>query len=193
MTNAPMATKPQKRAELGDWIFTLALLGVMIAAYVMTFNWPASTAFFPELLSIAGILFLLMKLASLAWTTFGGRAALGGASASKAAHSNGEVALAAEGDEDQGNEDEFHKVFARADRRTWAEVMGWVVMFFGGMYLVGLLVILPVFIIAYLRVVAKAPWRVCIIYVIGTAGVMYAVFELFLHLPLPEGILFSGE
>ena len=50
------------------------------------------------------------------------------------------------------------------------------------------LVILPIFTVLYLRIVAKSSWLTCLLYVLGTSGVMYAMFVMFLHLPLPQGI-----
>lgn len=180
-------TSSRKSIDYGDWGITLVLLGVMIGAYVLTWKWPAGTAFFPELLSLAGICFLAVKICSLVWTAFGGGRAAETPAVQKA-HSNGEVSLVAEGDEDQGNESEFHDVFTQSDGRTWLGAIGWIALFFVGMYLFGLLVILPIFTLIYLRLVAKASWFVCVLYVLGTAGLIYVVFEMFLHLPLPQGI-----
>jgi len=178
----------RKTIDYGDWIITLALLGLMAMAYAMTRKWPSATAFFPELLSLAAIVFLLLKLGVLAWKAFG-RTPAGGGAAQRKVHSNGDVALVTDVDEDQGNEDEFHKIFSQAGGRSWAGVIGWMILFFGGMYLFGLLAVLPVFTLLYLRLVAKASWLVCILYVLGTAGLIYLVFEMFLHLPLPQGII----
>ena len=177
----------------GDLIIALLLLALMIGAYAMTWSWPANTAFFPELLSLAGMVFLIAYLVSLVWAR---RAATSAQppTADKPAHSNGEIALVAEGDEDQGNESEFHDVFTQSGWRLWASAVGWMALFFGGLHVFGLLITLPVFTLLYLRLVAKASWLVCILYVLGTAGLIYAVFELFLHLPLPQGIInFGGE
>ncbi len=43
-----------------------------------------------------------------------------------------EITLVTDVDEDQGNEDEFHKIFAHADGRMWADSIGWLVLFFVG-------------------------------------------------------------
>jgi hypothetical protein len=194
MTNAPSTSNTRKRINYGDWIISLVLLGVMVAAYLMSSKWPSNAAFFPELLSLAAILFLLVQLAILAWAAIRGRSSARLAAATpKAAHSNGEVALVAEGDDDLGNENEFHNIFSSADSRMWGEAIGWMVLFFGGMYLFGLLVTLPVFTMLYLRA-NKVSWLVSVLYVLFTAGVIYAIFSLFLHLPLPSGIFpLTGE
>ena len=184
-----MSTKIQagvvEPVALGDWVITLALTGVMAGAYAMTLKWPSGTAFFPELLSLAGLFFCLLNLAALALQARVARVAV--VPAMPEPSSSGEIALV-EGDEDQGNEDEFHKVFNRADGRMWAASISWLALFFAGMYLFGLLVTLPIFTVLYLRVVAKSSWLTCLLYVLGTAGLIYALFVFFLHLPLPTGI-----
>lgn len=177
----------RRSINYGDWGITLVLLGVMAGAYALTLKWPAGTAFFPELLSLAGMFFLAVNLFSLIWLAIG-RGGKVQAPEVQQSHSNGEITLVAEGDEDQGNEAEFHDVFSDSAGRAWLGVIGWMVMFFVGMYLFGLLVILPIFTLVYLRLVAKASWFVCFVYVLGTAGLIYVVFEMFLHLPLPQGI-----
>jgi hypothetical protein len=189
MTNTSMTSKARKRVNYGDWVISLVLLGVMIAAYLMSAKWPSNAAFFPELLSLAAILFLVLHLGILAWAAVSGRrdAAEAAGAVPKAAHSNGEVALVAEGDDDLGNENEFHNIFSDATKSMWTEAIGWMVLFFGGMYLFGLLVTLPIFTLAYLRV-HKISWMVSVLYVLFTTGLIYAIFSLFLHLPLPAGI-----
>ncbi|MFK8252304.1 tripartite tricarboxylate transporter TctB family protein [Ancylobacter terrae] len=170
----------------GDWVITLAFLAMMGGAYGLSLNWPPHTAFFPQLLAITGMVMCLVQLGLLVW-----QARTRPPAPEKERYAaNGEVALV-EGDEEQGNEDEFHKVFTHADGRSWAACLGWVGLFFAAMHLIGILATLPVFTVLYLRVVAKASWRTCLLYVLGTAGVMYLLFVMFLHLPLPQGILFG--
>jgi len=179
------------KVAYGDWIITIGLIAIMAGAYALTLKWPAGAAFFPRLLSATGLFLCLIKLASLLWQAVS--PAIPERPAARAVHGNGEVALV-EGDEDQGNEDEFHKIFTHADARIWASVIGWLALFFVGLYTVGLLVTLPVFTVLYLRVVARASWLVCLLYVLGTAGLIYLLFDLFLHLPLPQGIFpITGE
>jgi hypothetical protein len=179
-----------RQVDHGDLVITLVLLGVMIAAYVGTWSLPRTAAFFPVLLSLTGIGFSLVKLLFLAWAAFGGRAQPAKAvSGHTETFSDGDVSLSAAGDEEQGNEAEFHETFAQMDGRTSAAVIGWMVLFFGGMYIAGFLAIFPVFTVLYLRRAAKASWRVTIVYAGLVTGVIYLVFDRFLHLSLPPGIL----
>ena len=198
MTSSRVHSASRKTVDYGDWVITLVLLVAMVSAYVLTLGWPSGTAFFPRLLSATSIIFILLKLASLVWNLFAAPPAAvaspappvvaPGLAADGAAKAEGEITLVTDVDEDQGNEDEFHKIFARADGRMWADSIGWIVLFFVGLYLFGLLVTLPIFTVLYLRFVAKSSWLVCFLYVLGTAGVIFLLFDLVLHLPLPPGI-----
>lgn len=183
--NAKSLAGPTRTVAFGDWIITFSLTAIMVGAYALSLKWPANAAFFPRLLSAVGLVLCLLNLGVLVWRAFSPQAPTG--PEVRPSHGNDGVRLV-EGDEDQGNEDEFHKIFARADARMWGSVISWIVFFFVGLYTAGLLITLPVFTVLYLRFVAKASWLVCLLYVLGTAGLIYVLFDLVLHLPLPEGI-----
>ena len=136
---------------------------------------------------------ILFKISSMLWDVFSAAPAPAISAAQNVAApagktEGGEITLVTDVDESRAMEDEFHKIFSHADGRMWAEAVGWLVLFFAGMYLFGLLVTLPVFTVLYLRFVAKASWLVCLLYVLATAGLIYLLFVLVLHLPLPQGI-----
>jgi hypothetical protein len=174
----------------GEWVITVGLLALMIGALSMTSDWPASTAFFPRLLSVFSLLLIAVKLASMLWIAFSSRTSVDPQPAiAPAASGTGEVTLVTDVDEDQGNEDEFYNIFSNASSSTWLKTIGWLAAFFVGLYVFGLLIVLPVFTVAYLRIVAKSSWLLCLLYVLGTAGVIYLLFDVLLHLPLPVGII----
>lgn len=191
---------PSRRSiDYAEWAITLVLLGVMAGAFLLTLQWPSHTAFFPQIVSGASLVFIAFKLLlmlrrPLAASPPAPMPAPPSKTLATAADAkeDKQITLLAEGDEDQGDEDELHNVFASANRATWLAVIGWLCLFFAGMYLVGLLVILPIFTVLYLRIVARSSWRICLLYVLGTAGVIYLLFDRFLHLPLPQGIVFGG-
>jgi len=187
------AQNPSRKAiDYPDWIITLVLLGVMVTAFALTAKWPSHTAFFPRLLSGASIVLILFKLSAMLWTALAQRNPVAEITAAprQAGEAKG-IELVADVEEDQGDEEGFHNIFANADKRTWLTSIGWLALFFVGMYLVGMLITLPIFTVLYLRFVAKSSWTTCLLYVLGTAGVMYLLFDLLLHLPLPQGIFFE--
>lgn len=188
---------PDRSEYFGDWVITLCLLVIMGGAFYLAQGWPRNTAFFPDLLSIAGVALAVYKIAILvieAPVVLGShrRAAEAAALAASgpAVDGEGEFFLAG-GDEEDGSDVELHSIFAKAGGKVWAGAVGWLALFFIGMYLFGMLIILPVFTVAYLRIVSKVSWLNCILYVLGTAGVIYLLFVWFLHLPIPEGLLIT--
>lgn len=199
MTDRTVDTELRARRldYLGDWAISLVLLAVMAGAFVIAQDWPANTAFFPELLSGVGAVLLLYKIGLLAFGERPSRRLAEAALAaerkpSAAAEGDKAIAIGGSDDDEEGDVDELHAIFTSAGLRTWAAVLGWLALFLVGMHLFGLILTLPVFTVIYLRVVAKSSWLLCLLYVLGTAGVIYLLFVWFLHLPLPEGILIDG-
>lgn len=192
-------TTVRSRHEFGDWLITLILLGVMVGAYVLAQDWPSHAAFFPQLVSGAGAVLSIVKVGSMIWSDFIASPKLVVVSKATPAPRQSEdvekyIEIAGTDDDDQGDEDELHSVFSTSGGKLWASAIGWMMLFFAGLYAFGLLVILPVFTVLYLRFVAKVSWLVCLLYVLGTAGVIYVLFVLVLRLPLPEGVfpIFAG-
>jgi hypothetical protein len=197
MTAEP-TTKPAKaETETGDWIITFAVLVVMTLAFLATRDWPANAAFFPRLLSGLAIGLSVLRVVILVRAAIAVRSADGRVQAPSDDQtrdrviSDDEKSIAIEGpdSDEEGDELELHDIFAMANLRTWAGVVGWLLLFFIGRYLVGFLAILVIFTVAYLRVVEHAKYWQCALYVLGTAGVIYLLFVALLHLPLPLGLL----
>ena len=197
MTADP-TTKPAKPAtEAGDWVITCALLVVMAMAFAATRDWPPNAAFFPRLLSGLGIGLLVLRIVILLRAFIAGRRVDRRVQATPRIQTgdsmpgDGEKSIVIEGpdSDEEGDEHELHSIFAKADLRTWAGAIGWFVFFFVGLYLFGFLAILVIFTVAYLRVVEHTKYWHCALYVLGTAGIIYLLFVVLLHLPLPLGLL----
>lgn len=179
---------------LSEWIVTVALLFVMGAAYGVAQSWPARSALFPELLTGLALLLLVLKLGQLVYQAVAARRAAMPViplSQMQSTHEADPGVVIKGDDEDEADEEELHEIFSSAGSRGWAAVIGWVALLFGGVYLLGLFIILPVFTILYLRVVAKAPIVAAIVYAVFAGGGIYLLFVEFLHLPVPEGVLFG--
>lgn len=185
--HTPPASGASNAIAYGDVAMTLIILAVMVASYVAAASFPQNSAFFPKLLSLAGSIFCLVKLALDAWAALSARAHLLTAQPVPAAIPSNED-LPDDGDEESGNEAEYHRMFSQMDRKTSAVVLAWLVLFFGGVYLFGFIVTFPIFTIFYLRLSAKASWLTCVIYIAAVMLIMLAGFRYFLHLPLPSGI-----
>ncbi|MDQ2633476.1 MAG: tripartite tricarboxylate transporter TctB family protein [Pseudomonadota bacterium] len=180
--------------RVAEWTITVFLLAMMAGAYVLTLRWPENAALFPRMVSAAGLILIVVRIVFLLRQGFAPPAAPAPVAAKSkviAVPEDGEKSIEISGpdSDEQGDESELHDVFASAGGRRWLSVIGWIAAFFIGLHLFGLLVALPVFTVFYLRVVAKASWLTCFLYVLGTAGLIYLLFVAVLHLPLPEGII----
>lgn len=68
---------------------------------------------------------------------------------------------------------------------------GWIVAMLVTSSLVGLMLSMPLFIIAYMRLEAREPWRVVLPYAVITTAFVYVVFEHFLTIYWPASLLGS--
>lgn len=182
---------PQTRINVAEWVITIVVLAVLLASYLGAQDWPRGTAFFPVLLSGTGIVLVIVKLAAMAL----GR----DASAYIRVKQEGEIESSCNpatmqnmaGDEDLANEGDIQSDFAAASPAEVLQVVGWLSAFFIALYALGLLIVLPVFTALYLRFVARMSVFGIFFYVMSTSGLIYALFVVLLHLPLPEGALLN--
>jgi hypothetical protein len=204
----PVESSARRVSLTGDWVITIVLLVVMVAAFIASMDWPRDAAFFPRLLSGTGAVLSVLHLVVLARAARvrrDGEAAAdapvsppadlpAGPDAENAIDGDADrqILIADSDSDEEGDEDELSGVFSTATRKQWLGLVGWFTLFFGGLYLIGFLAILVVFTIAYLVVVQKSKWWHIALYVLCTAGAMYLLFVVFLHLPLPEGVLTAG-
>lgn len=167
--------------RVGDAVFTLFLLAVFVFAYVQAQEWPFRARLFPELLSVAGIGFTVLKLVGMgvqAWRhhVWKARQALAGESG---------------GDVEEVEEEPDHSLeyaFGTASRRAWAAALAWAASFFVLLWLSGVFVAVPVFALLYLRIAGKASWLAAALYAGIAAGVLWLVFRYLLSVPMPVGI-----
>lgn len=168
-----------RRLPAADTVATVSLLVIFGGAYIQAVHWPLRTGLFPRLVVGAAFLLAVFQLVSLL------REAMRSAEVTEAII-EGAKAPAKEADEDVSQEMEY--VFAHAGRRAWIEALGWVAAFFVGLYVLGLYITAPLFAASYLWFVAKASWRVSLIYAAVTAVVLYGAFDWLLDQPVPTGL-----
>ncbi|MBI2988044.1 MAG: tripartite tricarboxylate transporter permease [Deltaproteobacteria bacterium] len=75
-----------------------------------------------------------------------------------------------------------------AYRRTLA-IIGWIMGFFGAIWLLGFLLAVPATMILYLKL-AKEKWPITLTMALITWALFYGLFDYALHVPFPEGQLF---
>lgn len=183
--SAPAPPTPAK-LRVGDVVFAGLLLVLFVGGYLLAQAWPFRAALFPQLLSAAGIVFAVLKLAGFAVQARRRAAARTAVAEASPERTVGDVELVTEDDEDDRS---LEYVFATAGRRAWGAALGWVAGFFLALWLFGVLIAVPVFALLYLRFAGKASWSSAAIYAAVVGGVLYVAFGRLLSVPMPNGIL----
>lgn len=65
----------------------------------------------------------------------------------------------------------------------------WLVGFFVAVFTLGMLVTVPLFAIAYLRLEARFPLPVALLYALVATVFVWGIFGALLHIPLPKGVI----
>ncbi|MDQ3326821.1 MAG: tripartite tricarboxylate transporter TctB family protein, partial [Actinomycetota bacterium] len=63
-----------------------------------------------------------------------------------------------------------------------------VALFFVGLFVFGLYVVVPLFCLAYLRLVARSSWLVAAVYAAVALVALYVPLTYLLRVPVPEGL-----
>jgi TctA family transporter len=172
------APAPLIRADLP---ITIGFLLVAGSVLYQAWPWPFRTAIFP--LAIGGVLAFcaLSKLVADARS----RAVRPVAAAPAAAP----VPASAEQADESDNADP-PDVFATASRQEWLTAIAWMAAFFLLLWLVGALVAVPLFAVAYLIAAARSKFVLAGVYAFASWLFIYALFDRALRIPLPAGVLF---
>jgi hypothetical protein len=68
--------------------------------------------------------------------------------------------------------------------------IAWILGFFAAILLLGFLVAVPLFLLAYLKLQAKEGWLFSLVFTAIISGAFYGLFDYLLHLPFAAGWLF---
>lgn len=145
-------------------LFSLLLAAAAAGALVLTQPWGMKTALYPRTIAVP---LLVLALVEFVFSLRARPAARGQAM---------DFALS-EGVEPQV-----------ALRRTLG-ISAWILGFFAAIVLLGFPIAVPLFVFAYLRGAARAPWAQTVVLVAVAWGVFTGLFVRLLHLPFPAGIL----
>jgi hypothetical protein len=66
---------------------------------------------------------------------------------------------------------------------------GWLAAFMASMACIGLIPTVPIFVIGYMRLEGREPWRLVLPQAIGLAAFIYVVFDQLLAIPWPQTLL----
>jgi hypothetical protein len=156
-----------------DIPITIGFLIVSALVLAQARSWPFRTGVFP--LIIGAVLF------GLAVTKLG--TMLGAVDTSLV----GRVARSG-----PAEEPDLPDVLATASRAQWISATGWMAAFFVTLWLLGALVAVPLFALAYLLVVSRRSPVLAGGYALVSWLFVYGLFDRALNVPLPAGALFSA-
>lgn len=177
-TPRPSVARPAK-SWIGDLVISLVFLVVFVAALKVALGWPFKARLFPEMIAVAGIVFVGLKLAGLGlWILRRDRGDQAVAT----------PATGSESDDDEIEDFSVEYVFGTATRREWVTALAWIGAFFVALYVLGIFVTVPAFALAYLRFAGGVGWLAAAIYAAVAGGVIWLGFYYLLYVPMPAGI-----
>jgi hypothetical protein len=141
---------------------SVAVLVVSGYAVFAATAWPWKAALFPL---VIGIPLFCLASTELLWTLFG--------AAPEGAPNEVELSTDTEA------------------RRRVLRVAGWMLAFFAAIALLGFPVAVPLFVFLYLKFQGGEGWIMSVVLTVAVAAVFYGLFDALLHLPFPEGWLWS--
>ncbi len=168
-------------AHRADLPITAGLL--LMAAWVLmqAADWPFRTSVFP--MATGGLLLVLTVAKLLAYVGRGSHSYVGRVSAAA------QVPPPA-GPAGTNLVDDPPDVFATASRADWHSAIAWMAGFFLLLWLVGALIAVPLFAVAYLLRVARQSVPMAGAYAAVSWLFIYGLFDRALRIPLPAGVLF---
>jgi hypothetical protein len=161
-----------------DVLIAVAALVVFAWGLVTAMGFPTRAGLVPRLVCGAGFVLSVLFLLRQAFGRPGGGAAAN------------DPPGGAENDEDDGGEAGAGEDSPwSAGAGTWIRALAWFGGFFAGLWLLGTLVTVPVFALAYLLVVGRTRVWAAVTYAAVAWAALYVVFDWLLRLPLPSGAL----
>lgn len=185
-----------------DIAITVGFLAAGVWVVFQALDWPFRTSLFPLMTGS-----LLVGLALLKFAASAGRVVRSGSGSagselaslvrpeyadgrSGSAEEHGaSAALAAERPADLLSE--LPEVFVTASRREWTAAVGWMAGFFLMLWMLGAVVTVPLFAVAYLLIVARRSPLFAGLYALVSWMFVYGLFDRVLHIPLPAGVLLA--
>lgn len=147
----------------------LSLTAVCVAAYALyaSWSWPFRTALFPRVIALPILFLALTEWALSVWSSEKER---------------------------EGHAVDFQLTEtvepALARKRTIAIII-WTLGFLVLILLVGFPLAVPIFVFAYLKIAGREPWTLTIVLTAVSWLSMEGLFNRFLHIPFPEGLIFG--
>ncbi|MDA1184383.1 MAG: tripartite tricarboxylate transporter permease [Acidobacteria bacterium] len=171
---------PRSGPVRADLLITLGFLAAGAWVVFQALDWPFRTSLFPLMTGSLLVGLALLKL---------------GASAARVSRSStsSESADAALASVVRPSDllSDLPEVFATAQRSEWTAAVSWMAGFFLMLWLLGALVTVPLFAVAYLLIVARRSLVLAGTYALVSWMFVYGLFDRVLHIPLPAGVILT--
>jgi TctA family transporter len=161
------------RPTPADLAITIGFLVAGVSVVMQARGWPFRTAVFPLATGAILVGLSLIKLAAAA-RTFTVRDVTG-----REAQREDSPRAAAEVGFDEAS------VFSTATRAEWLSAIAWMASFFLALWLLGALIAVPLFAVAYLLAVSRSSPLLAGVYALAAWAFVYGLFGRLLRLPLP--------
>jgi TctA family transporter len=167
-----VAGVPRTAPPRADVPITLGFLAAGAWVVFQALDWPFRTSLFPLMTGSLMVGLSLLKLGSSV-----GRVRASVPVEDQGASADLQVDLHAD----------LPEAFATASRSEWTAAVGWMAGFFLMLWLLGALVTVPLFAVAYLLIVARQSPLLAGCYALMSWTFVYGLFDRVLHIPLPAG------
>ncbi len=172
-----------------DNLFPAALLCLFIAMLAQSFDWAFAARIIPTIVGVGAVLFCGLSLVN---EVFGLHERDGGV-----------LEAAGSAGTDNRARQKIHMDIASKTAHLPAKTVlargflffGWMAGFMAVMALIGLIPTVPIFIIAYMRIEGREPWKIVIPMAVAVVVLIYVVFDQLLAIPWPPtlaGTLFPA-
>ena len=183
-------TSPKTLKSPADLLIGVVAFVVFVAAFLMTLNWPIEAARFPRIVTgIGAVCSGLFLLKTLVQTRQRPQSSSSESAVSAKATSNTFSDTQEQPDEDAVDGEDVGYVFATAGARAWLRALLWIASFFVLTYLFGVYLAGGLFAVLYLRFGGRKSWLFSCGYAVILSVGLWALFDQFLQLPLPRGLL----
>lgn len=169
--------RPSFRMSDLFYIFIIGLLGAML---IQASGWNISAKIVPMVVGSMALAFALMSLLNQVFRPLERQAQLGVAGDAKA---DVEQKIHMDLESDTAH------LSTKVILQRAALFFGWLVAFMGSMATIGLIPTVPLFVIAFMRVEAREPWKLVIPQAVLLTIFIYVVFDYLLTIPWPPTLL----
>lgn len=163
-----------------DNLFPAALLCLFAAMLVQSLDWAFAARIIPTIVGTGAILFCSLSLIN---DVFG-------------LHERGGAIAELAGADGKGQQKIHMDIASKTAHLPGAVVLtrgfmffGWMASFMAVMAVIGLIPTVPIFIIAYMRLEGREPWKIAVPMAAAVVALIYVVFDQFLAIPWPPTLL----